>query len=349
MRLRTWIVLAIALASLFAWERTLARPSEADRAGAPIEWLVDKTRMQGRVVAAVSLAWPARSESLLYLRAKGRWRSREAFGAVADEAALRELVASLLEAQGVVRTSDPAHGAAYGFGAQDVLVIGLHGPRVLSDATRDVIDSFDVGTAFDDGARGRAFVRATGTQRVLEIDRSPKRVLDDARSSSLPPLLDTHVLAGCIDGTFRGFKAFVFERADGTSFSVASESAAGADSDIAWFVKRGDEKTRCADQRAEGFTHMLLNARYDAVAGPARTRELGLDSPLVKITITPFEGDVIELDVSALDSLREGWCWNKTTKVVCGIDEGIHAQLVADLAMFIDTTRPNPWETQLRK
>ncbi len=347
-----WILgsfLAVLLAADFALDRT----ERARRARDPaIERLVSQERTFGEKVAAFSVEEPGRS--LLYVRTKGLWRCREAFGAVCDEAAVRELRLCFFDARGVERAQGRADERMWGFGEGDTLAIAFHGPKLLDAPGRDVLIAFEVGRSFAEGRRGRAFVREKGSSRVLEIDRDPRRVLGSDAGRSLPPLVDTRLLAGCLPGGFRGFREFRVETAQGESLRVAIDEVGGegAGEPAEWFLDRGRGRERLLPYRVGGYIGLWLRGRFGEVVSPARAKELGLDPPAATVHIAPEgpEGNApIELAISAVDGQRRAYAWNKTTNVVAVVPAEWQPLLAPGADMFTDTSRPNPWEAWLRR
>lgn len=344
-----WIVPALAvLGGLIAWDRAAATRDVRTRAHDPvIERLAPREALAGRTAAAVTIERPQDGGSLFYARKRGVWRCREAFGAVADERAVEELLASLLGARGVVRTDDPARAAAYGF--DDAVTVVLHGPKVLERPDRDVIAAFELGASVTRDGRSSAFVRASGSARILEIDRDPRATLAQNGDSALPPLIDTHLLAGSTPAGFHGFERLEFAFADGQGYRVESHPSATADAPPDWTVVVGSVESPCPEYRVGGYTGVWLRERLQSVANPARASELGLDPPFATIELTPHGAEPIRFAVGAPTSDGRAYVWNKTTNSVWAISREIFAKLVPDADMFRDATRPNPWERWLSK
>lgn len=354
---RALLVLSIVLIGLLVWDRGLeSRGAQPDRGGAGIERLITKERLAGRSLAAVSVEKPG-GDSLLYVRSKGRWRCREAFGAVADAEAVKALIESLVEARGVALTEDSTQEHALGLDADKRSTIGLHGPKVLDKTDRDLYFAFEVGAVFDEGLHGRALVREKGSARVLEIDHDPLRSIGST-SDGIPPLIDTHLLAASTGSGFRGFKQFFIDLADTTGrtgftggASLILKSAPGKDPAAGpdWSLEHDGQIDPCPAWRAGGYTSLFIRARCIGLARPARAKDLGLDPPAARLTLVPNEGDPIQIDVSALNPAHEVWVWNRLTNVVMQVTPEVRAMMVPDAAMFLDESRPNPWEEWLRK
>ena len=348
---RPILLLAALLALLLGADRFLARRERARRERDPaIERLVAPERSQGATIAAITVGGGA--GELVYARKKGVWRSREAHGAVCSDDAVREFLAAFLEARGVARAEESRDAAAYGFESPDSLTVAFHGPRFVEAPDRDVLFAFEVGRTFAEGPRGRAFVREKGAQRILEIDRDPRRLLQTPLASLLPPLVDTRLLAGCLGDGFRGFSEFKIETAGGASVRVAVDEAAragGADESTTWFLDRGRGREAFPGWRVGGYIGLWLRGRCDETESPSRAAEHGLDPPAAIVHLAPEGSEPIEIWISAADDRRRVRAWNRNTNVVMVVPELWQTLLAPSPEMFLDASRPNPWEEWLRK
>lgn len=342
--LRPMAVLAVLLAALFAWDRALdSRDGAVHPADPGVEPLIARETLAKRPVAALTIENVKSGQSIFYARKHGQWRCVEAFGAIADESALQAFLASLLEARGVLRSADPARAPGYGF--DDALRVRLHGSRVIDQADRDVIVAVEIGASTDRSA----FARVAASPRILEIDRDPRLHLVVPPGTGLPPLIDTRLLAGSMPEGFRGFGRFAFEFADGRRFAVESQPSAEPDAPPDWFVVHGARRDPCQSWRVGGYTGLWLREHFEGVANPARAAELGLDPPFLTIALTPHGGEAIRFDVSAPSTAGQAYLWNRSTNTLAVISRALHENIVPDPEMFLDETRPNPWERWLSK
>ncbi len=341
---RTILVLALLSAALFAWNRVLdARESTSRPADPRVEALVEREIFASRTVAALTIESVASGHAVLFARKQGRWLCREAFGASADEAAIQALLESLFQARGVLRTEDPTRAPAYGF--DDTLRVRVHGPKVMEQPDRDVIIGVEIGAS-----TGRtAFVRLESSARILEIDRDPRTSLTTRTGTSLPPLVDTRLLAGSTGEGFRGFERFVFAFADGRTFAVESERGADPEAQPEWFVVRGTRRDPCPSWRIGGYTGLWLREHFEGLANPARAEELGLVPAFLTIELFPHGRDAIRFDVSAPAAGRTAYLWNRTTNTLSMIPSELHGLMVPDAEMFLDEKRANPWERYLSR
>jgi len=342
---RAAILLLALVALLVGAERLLAGRERARHAGDPaVERLVAPDRSAGAKVSAISVALG--DAQLLYVRKHGLWRSREAHGAVCSEAEVRGLLSAFFDARGVRRAAGATDAAAYGFDPERRLGVSFHGGRVLEDPGRDVLFSFEVGRANS----GRAFVREGGSGGILEIDRDPRRLLELPLGALLPPLVDTRLLAGCLDEGFRGFREFRIERPGGASFRVAAGEAEKESGEPApWTLDRGNGREAFPGWRVGGYMGLWLRGRFEETRSPSQAAELGLDPPAAIAKVTPDGCTPFEVWISAADDRHKAYVWMKPTNVIAVVPERWQPQLAPDAEMFLDEKRPNPWEEWLRK
>ncbi len=341
---RAILILVLLSAALFAWNRALdARESASRPADPKIELLVEREIYAMRTVAALTIESVATGHSALFARKQGRWLCREAFGASADEAAIQALLESLFQARGVLRTNDPASAAAYGF--DDTLRVRVHGPKVMDQLDRDVIVGVEIGAS----TGKTAFVRLESSPRILEIDRDPRALLTARAGTSLPPLIDTRLLAGSTGEGFRGFERFVFTFSGGRTFAVESERGADPDAQPEWFVVQGTRRDPCPSWRIGGYTGLWLREHFEGLANPSRADELGLVPAFLTIDLFPHGRDAIRFEVGAPVVGRTGHLWNRTTNTLSMIPPELHGLIVPDAELFLDEKRANPWERYLSR
>lgn len=346
-----WIPLVLVLALALAVDRMLARRegSEGERTALVVP-LLSPERTRGRTVAAISIrAGTGDSGRLLYLRSKGLWRSREAFGAVADEIAIQAFLRSCFDARGTPRTDDPARAEAYGLGPDERIEISFHGPKLLDAPDQDLLFGFELGRRFDDGTFGRAFARVLGEPTILEIDRDLARPFTEAASAGLPPLLDTRLCAGLMPEGFAGFRAFEVEAQGAAPFSLSMKPGSEPSGEPVWTLEQRGRTTSCLAWRAGGYTAFWIRGRYEGVASPGRAAELGLDPPAARIRLTPSHGEPFTIEIGALRPSGEAYAWNRGTNVLMQLSREMHTAAIPDAALFVDDSRPNPWESWLQQ
>lgn len=324
------------LAALVAAERTLARRD--DPGAAAVERLVAPERLSGRTTAAFTLE--SGGSPVLYLRSKGLWRCREAYGAVCESGEVESFLAGILDARGSLVCAGADCAARAGLADPAGLRVVLHGPKVLSDPARDVL----VELAFGPAREGATFAAVAGTDRVLAVDRDPRPHLDAAGRPA--PLVDTRVLAGCFAQGFAGFERMFVDRGDG-SVELASDPPAEPGADRRWHLVEGDTRREALVWRVGGYVSLWVRLRWDRVADPKQVAALGLDPPFATITLAPNVGAPFEVRVSAPDAANRVHVWNRATNVVASVRAELLPLLVPTAPDFTRAEGGNPWEAWL--
>lgn len=327
----TWSVACVLLAAT-AW---FVRPREH---AAPIARFVAKEKLEGRLVAAISIDDARARTSWFYAQSKGIWRSREAHGAPADPERMHALLQSLVESSGRPLPVDAARAADYGLREDEVLRFRLHGKRALSSPDGDVVLDIEVGAS--DGVR--SFARERGSDVIYELDRDPRAAC--ASTSDLPPMLDTRLLAGTIGPGFAGFSRVFVDFEGGDGYEVVAEPAAEPGGEPRWMVDGDGARVPAIVWRIGGYTNFLVRESWLGLANAKQAGGLGLDPPRAKVTLAPSSGDVLELWVSAPDASNRCYVWNKRTNVVLVLDGDRSEFLAPKRSWFVDTTIANPWE-----
>jgi hypothetical protein len=200
-----WIAAGFALgAACLGAERALRARDDSEPV---VERLVAPAALGGRAPAAFTLETGGRE--ILYLRAKGLWRCREALGAVCATDEVEAFLAAVIDARGTAAGAGALALARAGLADPDGLRLVLHGARVLSDPERDVIARL----AFGPQRAGATFATFGDAPRVLAVDRDPRPLLDEAGRPA--PLVDTRLLAGCLPPGFAGFEHMRIQTAAG--------------------------------------------------------------------------------------------------------------------------------------
>ncbi|MBK7878102.1 MAG: hypothetical protein IPJ77_20785 [Planctomycetes bacterium] len=345
---RTLVVLGALVLVLVTLRAALVGTAPQERGA--IERLAGSALGDRRTVAALSVEAPGGAR-WLFARSKGRWRAREAFGAFLDEAALQGWLAAILDARGVVVERDPARADAFGLGADAVVRIGLHGPKVLDAADRDVVLQFDVGR----GAGGRTFARRAGADAVLELDRDVLAALGPIAERSpqsggavrLPALVDLHLLAGSLEPGVLGFREITLERRGGERL-VLRRVPGDDGTEPRWTLAHDGVEEDALPWRAGGFLGLLLRGEAIGFASVSEAPALGLEAPFARLVLVPDAGETIVLALSDRTAANDGWVWNRRTNLVLHVDATTHAELAPDAAAFLRKEGGNPWERWLR-
>lgn len=319
----------------------LSRRTDGAARQLALEGLVPRAALEGRTVAALSIALPGRELSWLHVRSKGRWRSREAFGASSDAAALETLLEELLDARGLVL--DAGADVARAFASPELVRLALHGPQVLDAPGRDTLVELE----FAPLVGGRALARRAGETRIFDLDRDLVGQLGRLDDPALPPLVDLHFSAASLEPGALGFTRMTIARRAAEPLHIERGAPAPGASDASWTLTQATTRSECPPWRAGGFMGLLLRGTGSGFASPARAAELGLEAPFATLTLEPEHGPTLEWRLSPLQPGGDAWLWNRATNVILRVDAATHALLAPDAAQFLDTARPNPWERWL--
>jgi len=333
------------LAGLVFIDGTLtAEAREARESSGRLELLVPEDAR--RTVAAVSVTFPGRGE-FLYARVRGHWRCIQAFGAPAQGDNIAALVRTIFEARGVVRAEGAVDDAAYGLAPETRLAIRFHGPGIRSLPDKDLIASFEVGTAFAGGRHGRAFVRNAESGRLFEIDHDPHRPCPWPAEDALPPMLDRRMLAGAWEEAVSDFQRVFIDFEGGEGLELRQGPAPDGQG-IQWLLKDSSGERPVLPFRIAGFLTYLVRAPYSGLAGADQRAQLGHASPVATVTLVPDGGDPLRLIVGSSVN-GSVFVWNETAGILCHTSPELAQLLAPDAAMLCDAERLNPWEVWLSR
>ncbi|MBL8863578.1 MAG: hypothetical protein JNK02_16430 [Planctomycetes bacterium] len=337
MRTGPALVLALALlAGVMGLERALAR--RADAAPPAVERLVPPAALAGRTVAAFRIE--TGGEARIYVRARGLWRAREAFGAVCVPEEVAALLASVVEARGTLVGLWPESAARAGLADPGGLRLSLHGARLLSAPDEDQLVRVEYGPE----RSGAVFAHLAGEERVLSVDRDPRRHLPDAGRPA--PLVDTRVLAGCFAPGFAGFERIAV-RQGASALEIESDAPGADDLQRVWTVASGARREQAITWRVGGYKSLWIRLRWEQPADPRLAAALGLDPPYATIALAPNAGEPFEIHVSAPDAANRVHLWNRATNVVGRVRADLLPLLVPQHEDFTREAGGNPWERWL--
>ncbi len=324
------------LATLIAIQRGCAPRAMADDLA--VERLVDPERLAGHTTAALTLE--SQGAAVTYLRAKGLWRCREAFGAVCVTEEVENLIASVLDTRGVLTCDGAECAARCGIDEPDVLRLALHGAKILTAPDRDTL----VELAFAPSRGNATFAAAVGSERVLSVDRDPRALLDTVNRPA--PLVDTRVLAGCFAPGFAGFRRMFVDRGD-NSIDLSSADPETSGVDRTWQIEAEGTRRDALVWRVGGYVSLWVRLRWDRAEDPRTAAALGLDPAFATITLAPNIGEPFEIRVSAPDPANRVHLWNRATNVVASVRAELLPLLVPVPADFTRAEGGNPWESWL--
>jgi hypothetical protein len=204
--------LLLALAALFAtWDRALEAEYEESRSVRDrIGRLVGKeARERIGTVAGLSLDIGG-TQRFDYEFEGGRWRIADATRAIGDGAAIEELVKALLEAEGVVASTDPNRFGDYGLAPAAAWTVRLHGQELRKLADRDVRLRCELGSRIE--SLGGGYARREGSNAVWSIDTDPRGVIERTMRDGVPPLLEPGIVSRSYLQTAGRLTRIVIER-----------------------------------------------------------------------------------------------------------------------------------------
>ncbi len=326
----------ILLAGAIAGERVLAARRVA--VGDAVERLIPTQRLENRTIAAFGIE--SDGTRLLFVRAKGQWRCREAFGAVCDSSEVEPFLDDLLETRGSLVSVGPGGVERAGLADAGGLRLTLHGSKVLADPARDLIAA----VLFAPTRGGSAFAMLEGVERVLSVDHDPRASL--STSGRPAPLIDTRILAGSFPPGFAGFQRIFVDRAEG-SIELTSSAPSSAGVERKWDLVENGVPRAALLWRVGGYVSMWVRLRYDALVDPRSAAALGLDPPYATITLAPSSGEPFEVRVSAPDAANRVHLWNRGTNVAATVRAELLPLLVPTSTEFTREDGGNPWEAWL--
>lgn len=365
-----WIVLGAAAAALFSWERSLDTDEVAAR---------DVQHRIGRLIRAdertaiapadepesrgaqrfgrtpVSVGTVGEPKFLYRPDAAGVFRCPNVFDTIADESAIDALRKSLLEAEGVVKTRDPARAKEYGFDLPHSIEVSLHGPVVDPDGDQDVRFTVQLGNRSADG-KG-CYVRRGDDPGVWLIGSDPWGPLALDQNRGRPPLLDPHVIPRIWPGESRRIDRHEVFHADGTSLAItlhdieiSEEEMRKGKSPYEWHLHVGGAEQLANQTSAVMWSSFLFFAPWALLIDPAQTDALGFDDPWARIELTPAMGEPCRLRISQRPLENGMWpVLNENTKGVFGIPTAVRDLLAPRPDVFDEAFEGNPWQPYMQR
>lgn len=344
------LLLSVVLASLVAWDRSLAERQRAEVAGSGrIARLVPEERRASLVVAGIGVE-TSLGEHFVYARTRGVWRLVEPpVGTFADAQALGGLVQSIVDAEGVVLTEDKLRAKSYGFGTDVALRVTLHGTKMQSDEDGDVLLCVDLGYPIQ-GTDG-CYARPLGPNAVWAIDKNPRTYLTRPPGSSFPPMLDPFLIPGPVAAGMGGIARIELVRASG-GFSLVP-LAAPVDlpdgTQAEWELVAADgSRTPCHPVPSTGWILYMARATYERVYGQADVPAEVLDSPDARLVITPRSGEPFELLFGKPERGGGRPVINTQTRTAFGVSQEVAGLLLPSPETVADVERGNPWHAYIQ-
>ncbi len=304
--LATWIVLALIALAAGLWNHRLdEREEKAREAAERIGRLVPSEEGKRLAIAALS-AGPRGGPLWRYAPVDGTWRCLDHFGAIADKSAIDALLQALLDAEGVVSSSDPARAVDYGVGAAGAWLVRLHGPSVPASPADNVLLEVELGHQHEGG--DGCFVRRAGQKVVWSIDTNPWSALLMGAAPNRPPLLDPNVVPRALLAASRRIERVRVEHAGGlvleltlVELEVKEEDMRRGKPSFAWNLGVDGRASESSQEAAQAYFAFLFCAPYERVAAALDEQAPGAFAPRATVSLCPAAGEPLVLRVGAPD------------------------------------------------
>lgn len=348
MRIVQLLILILVLAALVLWDVTL-RDQEAQlrRDAARVEQLMDASHLDDRSVAAVRVDL-ASDVSHLYVYSQGVWRCSSAYGAPALNDAVQAITPALMQARGVVRTSDPADAAHFGF--DDPLRVSICGTNVHTDPMGDVIFAIDVGDTIE--STGGSFVRPVGSDAIWEIDQNFRDIIT-LEDDTLPPMLDPRLVPRVFPGEQLGPQQVTIAAPGEAPMTITREQrdqeAQGDQPPWQWIISDGESDSVGDLMQVTSYVVFLTRVEYDAILAPRPAAEVGLAPPRAVIHYRTPEGHELELRIGGEGPRGGVVVYNTFTENFYEIDAVMLPRLLPPRDMLLDADAENPWAQWMQR
>lgn len=349
MKWYTLIVLALLLAGLVMWDRSLTENQSQQRLqSARIVPLLIDNPFEERPVAAIRLDVGA-SDVFLYAYHDGIWRCVTTYGAPAENASIEAIIPALVRAQGVIRTTDPSDAASFGLDGEDALRLAICGSELFTHPTGDVIYALDIGRSIP--ATGGSYVRPVHSDEVWAIDVDLRSMLNVDHASGMPPMLDPHIVPQAWPGVRLGPARIAIERRGEETIEITrrQRDAAEQGPQWEWIVQEGDSAFVGELLQVTSYAVFLTRAPYAGILAPRPLEQFGLDEPLAIITYETAEGPRLQLVLGGPGPRGGIVVLNTFTQVLYEVEPDIIARLLPEIDLLLDNAQGNPWERWMRR
>jgi hypothetical protein len=351
---RQLTIMAVALAALVAWERSLVRQAATVRSeSARIVRVFDaETMLEGRPIAAIRIRHG--DAIYLYIYHEGIWRCMQAHGAPALASKIDAIVPKLFAAEGVVQTTRAEEAAVYGVDTEETIRLALCGAGVLEDPTGDVILAIDIGRSIP--ATGGSFVRpADGGGEIWAVNVDFRDELA-GMEQGMPPMLDPHVVPEAWPGWRTGLRRIVIEIAGDERTIVQrherelsdEEQRAGMPS-WQWTVERGDIVRPGDLTQLWTYTNFLASLPYAGILAPRPAEEIGLDHPRAVLTMESADGQRAQIVIGGSSPRGGVVALSTVARTVFELDPALVDALLPPAQLLTGEHDENPWDQWLRR
>ena len=344
---RTLLILSLLLAALLAWDRSLTARREVQREQTSrVGPLLDEDPFLQRQVAAVRL--DSGDDVHLYVFHDGLWRCVTYHNAPALNEPIEAIIPALINAQGVIRSTDPADAPSFGFDDQHPLRLSVSGSEVFTHHAGDVIYAFDLGRSIL--ATGGSYVRPVNTDTIWAIDHDFHHLLAPDETSSIPPMLEPHIVPRTWPGVRQGPTRLTIQHGDRT-IQITREPADPADDGLQWqwHVQEGAAAYLGDVLQVTSYAVFLTRAPFADVLPPQAGDPYRLGNPLAVITDEIADGPPLQLIIGGPGPGGGPVVLNSLTGVAYEIEPDITGRMLPDIDLLLDGERGNPWEPWLRR
>lgn len=352
--LLTWLLLAAAASGLWFLDRKWAEEELSSRKSVDRIGRLIREAERGRLKIAAVTVETGKGQAYVYAPVEGYWRCVNANAAVASEAQVNALMKALLDAEGVVQSSDAARVKDYGFDGERMLRIQLHGAKYGKDPGRDVLFRIDLGAQVKD-LEG-CYVRRQESPLVWAIDTDPWSALGIEPGDPRPPLLDPAIVPQAWPGESRRVDSIEVFPEGGPPFEIAlveqqvsEEEMRAGKSPYTWTCRSAGADVAVKSDLAMAFYQFLLKAPWQAVLDAAALQAAGLDPPRARVVLKPAQGQPAELRLGAARPDGLVAVLNSNTRVLLGVGADVAACLAPKLEALLPEATANPWEPFLRQ
>lgn len=330
-----------------------------DRQGARIRHDRDMTDRIGRLiksaerdaidVAAISIEIGT-AKRFVYVKDEDYWRCPTAFNAVCRTDAMDGLVKSLMEAEGVVQTSDERRLSEYGLSEHNRWRISLHGPGFAVDDDQDV--QFLVELGFELPDKSGCYARRQENRAVWALDTNPWTSIGLSAVASGAPMVDGGLIARAwleaatrfdridVDAPGRAFSLLLKQR------EVSQEDMRKGISPYYWDLEMNGVEQASDHQLSMSYNAFLFRAPYSRIVGKDASQVRGKNER-GKVVLRA-EGSAVELVIGGDDGEGGVFAWFEPTETLVSVTPEIANLLLPSAAAVMPGGTENGWARYLQ-
>lgn len=300
-------------------------------------------------VAAISMEIGT-AKRFVYVKGEDFWRCPTAFGAVCRTDAMDGLVKALMDAEGVVQTSDERRLSEYGFSEHNRWRVALHGPGFAVDDDQDVQFSIELGFELPD--KSGCYARRQGSRAVWALDANPWTSIGLSAVASGAPMVDGGLIARAwLEGATR------FDRIDveapGRAFSlllkqreVSQEDMRKGISPFYWDLEMNGVEQASDHQLSMSYNAFLFRAPFSRIVakGPSRVRGKNERGKVV----LRAEDSAVELVIGGDDGEGGVLAWFEPTGTLMSVTPEVADLLLPSAAAVMPGGTENGWARYLQ-